>query len=145
MRLLPVAIALAALSASADAQTSEEYAQMSKLSWSAFECAALASSAGETEQEQRLFKLGYDRGKTFLDAAFAGKIEQRHLLFIVPVGFSLRMEGPTSDFVLGRVWEGATDDALKAVHQDERGEPVSSDLWQMRAQTEFRRKNCELI
>jgi hypothetical protein len=53
-------------------QTSEEYAAMGQKIWVAFECGALAEYADKPEESRRLYNLGYDQGKTLLDA-FRGK------------------------------------------------------------------------
>ena len=57
-------------------QTSEEYAAMGQKVWAAFECGALAEYADKPEESGRLYSLGYDQGKTLLDAFRAGKVDQ---------------------------------------------------------------------
>ena len=57
-------------------QTSEEYAAMGQKLWAAFECGALAEYADKPEESGRLYSLGYDQGKTLLDAFRAGKVDQ---------------------------------------------------------------------
>lgn len=87
------------------AQTSKDYAVMGKKAYAAFECAALASFARDEDEQHRLFQLGYDEGKTFLEALRNGKIEAEDVNSTVPVGITLALEGPTADFILGRVWK----------------------------------------
>jgi hypothetical protein len=58
-------------------QTSDEYAAMGQKLWDAFECGALAEYADKPEECGRLYKLGYDQGKTLLDAFRAGKVDQQ--------------------------------------------------------------------
>jgi hypothetical protein len=54
-------------------QTSEDYATMGQKMWAAFECGALAEHAGRTEESTRLYKMGYDDGKTLLDASWKSR------------------------------------------------------------------------
>jgi hypothetical protein len=62
------------------AQTSKEYAVMGEKAYKAFRCSALASLAGDKfagnkDEQHRLFQLGYEEGKTFIEALRNGKIE----------------------------------------------------------------------
>jgi hypothetical protein len=89
-------------------QTSDEYAAMGQKLWDAFECGALAEYADKPEESGRLYKLGYDQGKTLLDAFRAGKIDQQaRSKLSIPVLLMLG-GGPTVDFILGRIFEAAT-------------------------------------
>ena len=67
------------LGARALARTSAEYALLGRRVWAAFECAALAGIAGDADQQKRLFTLGYEQGKTFIEALRSGKIERQDL------------------------------------------------------------------
>jgi hypothetical protein len=58
-------------------QTSEEYAAVGQKLWDAFECGALAEYADKPEKTARLYKLGYDQGKTLLDDLRGGKVDQQ--------------------------------------------------------------------
>jgi hypothetical protein len=69
-------------------QTSKEYAMMAVKSWAAFECAALADVAHKKDQQQRLFDLGYQQGKVFIEALRSGKIDTEDVGGNVPVGWS---------------------------------------------------------
>src|SRR3972149_4283986 len=67
------------------------------LSWAAFECSMYADMSGEPASEhERLFKLGYDAGKRFLEAARAGAISEAEIKEKVPIGFSWHAAGPTN-------------------------------------------------
>ena len=39
----------------------------------------LAGIAGDADQQKRLFTLGYEQGKTFIEALRSGKIERQDL------------------------------------------------------------------
>jgi hypothetical protein len=89
------ALFLAALPTILLGQTSEEYAAMGQKLWAAFECGALAEYANKPEESRRLYNLGYDQGKTLLDAFRAGKVDQQARSKLpIPVLFMLD-GGPT--------------------------------------------------
>jgi hypothetical protein len=96
------AIGSAALCSTSIAQTSKEYALMGTKAYKAFRCSALASFAGNKDEQHRLFQLGYEDGKTFIEARRNGKIEGADLSQ-VPTGILVDIEGPTADFSLGRL------------------------------------------
>jgi hypothetical protein len=88
-------------------QTSEEYAAMGQKLWAAFECGALAEYADKPEESGRLYKMGYDEGKTLLDAFRAGKIDDQARRKLPPPVLFMLDGGPTVDFILGRIFESA--------------------------------------
>ena len=130
MRLL-IAVVITGLSVtSAAAQTSKEYAQMAKRAWSAFECAALAAQIDKKDAHERLFKIGYQLGKSFIEATLAGRVNRSDISSTVPVGFTMSMQGPTPDFMLGVIWTGAYDSAHQGIYEEEfTGKPIDSSLW----------------
>src|SRR4051794_25755725 len=67
---------IALLPTRTSAQTSQEYAAKGPRLWAAFECASLAVVTGNAAQNQRLFKLGYEQGKIFLNALQSGKVKK---------------------------------------------------------------------
>jgi hypothetical protein len=137
-----VAVGVAFLPAEAWAQTSAEYAGMGKKTIAAFECAALAQLAGDADQQKRLFTLGYEQGKTFIEALRSGKIEKQDL-DQVPIG--VLVDGPTADFVLGRLWEFDTDYYQRNAYVSE-ANPKADVASAMRyAKGEFADKNCDLM
>lgn len=124
--------------------TSKEYAVMGRELWSALQCAAWASKAEEEGQEERLFTYGYEQGKRFLKALEAGKIEQEDISNEVPIGVTWLLQGPTHEFILGRLYESSYDDALKEVFKTDE-EFNSDELQKIIAADKFRGGNCELI
>ena len=143
MRVTLAALVLCAFFPTAFAQSSEEYARMSRASWSAFECAALADVLGKTKDHERLFNFGYEQGKTVIDAARNGQVDQKDLHSISPSGFLMLARGPTADFALGRVFEGALENALKDVITPET--VLEEELKQSIASRKFREGNCEIL
>jgi hypothetical protein len=126
------------------AQSSREFAVMGRTAWASFECAALASQMKDRAEQERLFNVGYEAGKKFLEALQSNKIERKHISEEVPIGFTLLIAGPSSDFVLGRVFENAQDDALKDVLKSN-GQFNSDDLQATLARSKYTRQNCRLI
>ena len=95
-------------------QTSEEYAAMGRELWAAFECGALVRYA---EESRRLYNLGYDQGKTLLDAFRAGKVDQQARSKL-PIPVLLMLDGgPTVDFILGRIFESAMQDTSRQLFE----------------------------
>ena len=110
-------VALPALPTALLGQTSEQYAAMGQKLWAAFECGALAEYAGNTEESTRLYKVGYDQGKTLLDAFRAGKVDEQ-ARGKLPIGVLFMLNGgPTVDFILGRIFESAMQDTSKRLFE----------------------------
>lgn len=127
------------------AQSSKDYALMAKRSWSEFVCAALATTAGKKNEHEKLFKAAFDHGKTFIEAAKAGKVERSDILEIVPWGFSFNVAGPSTDFALGVIWSFALQSTDEGVREDENKKPVEPSLWETRASHRFLKENCALL
>jgi hypothetical protein len=114
---------------------------MGKKVIAAFECAALAQLAGDADEQKRLFTLGYEQAKTFIEALRSGKIEKQNV-DQVPIG--VLIDGPTADFVLGRLWEFDTDYYQRNAYISE-ANPKADVASAMRyAKGEFADKNCSL-
>ena len=143
MRVNLIAAALLLACGSATAQESDDYARMSRVSWAAFECAAFSSVLNEPKEQERLFRLGYDKGKEFLEALQAGRIKGEDLYSISPSGFLMLAQGPTPDFILGRVFESAQENALKDVITSET--VLEDELKKSIASRKYQEGNCEVL
>lgn len=132
------------LAPAAFAQSSREYALMARSTWAAFECSILASHLKDQREAQRLFNYGYRQGKTFVDAAIGRKIEQKDLSSEAPWIVLALLQGPTPDFMLGRIFENAMDHTLKDILKS--GDQMNpDDLQRTLAQTKYTAKNCRVI
>jgi len=120
--------------------------------WSAFSCATYAELSGDESEQKRLFNLGYAAGAKFLDGINSQTIpeaERRE----APIGVLLRLGGPSIDFMLGRIFEGANEDAFdRGVKEDSNGLPLlnpsdwaDGELRIAKARNKFRGSNCALI
>jgi hypothetical protein len=128
----------------ADSQTSEDFARMAQATWSAFECSTLATKTGDAKEQERLFKFGYEQGLKFIEALEAKRISNDDLRAEAPMVVLLLLQGPTPDFILGRIYQTAEESALEDVLKT--GETLNPDESQkVIAQNKFHKANCELI
>lgn len=129
---------------SAIGQTSKEYAVMARSTWSAFECSSLAAQMKDSSEQERLFMYGYKEGLAFLTALQSKKIQRQDLSTEAPWLMLLLLQGPTPDFMLGRVFESAQDTALKNILKT--GDKLNADeVRRMLAQGDYNKQNCRLI
>lgn len=122
------------------------------LVWSAFECSQYAMMAGKPEQEtERLFDLGYENGKRFVQAVNNKKVSEDELRSSVPTGVLFVMYGPTADFMLGRIFEYATREASNLVVKGDKFGLAPVDKWRdaelqkIHAGNEYSTRNCALL
>jgi hypothetical protein len=127
------------------AQTSRDYAVMARAVIPSFECATLASTMDNAKEQERLFNYGYKAGLAFLAALRAGKVNRTDLDNEVPFSILLLIGGPTPDFVLGRVYAAAEEEAWKALQKHRGYRDFDADLQKTVAQNEFSKRNCELL
>jgi hypothetical protein len=103
----------------AAADVSKEFAAKARRVWVAFECAALADIAGEKNKAETFFTYGLREGRAFLEAAEANKIKKEDLNSQAPVGVLMLLQGPSHDFILGRIYSFAEKNALKEINDGE--------------------------
>jgi hypothetical protein len=142
-------------SAQQNPKSPEQIGESGARAWASFECAAIASFADDVKATQRHFEAGHQRGLEFLKLAKAAPDDQRKKITDkVPVIMLWRLEGPSPDFMLGRVWEATTeyvDDELEGrdtwSHQRKEGSdaPVDKEVKKMRAENRYRERNCNLL
>lgn len=133
------AVVLVFLPGASFAQSSMEFARMGHATWSAFRCSTLAALTSNQNEQERLFKIGYDNGKRFFAALESKKIQPADIDSEVPLAIVTLMGGPTTDFVLGRIFEAAMDSAAKDVLNPDRS------LQKTSAQSKFASQNCGLL
>jgi hypothetical protein len=147
MQLDRCLIALAcglALTTAVQAQTSKDFAVMGRVAWAAFGCSSLAAQMKEQKEQERLFLLGYEQGKVFIEAAQAKKVERKDISEEVPIGMTLLLQGPTPDFMLGRVYESAQEEALKSVLRTN-GNLNTDEVQASLARSTYTKQNCRLV
>ena len=97
------------------AASSEESADLGLKASAAFQCAALASAYGNSADQERLFNLGYSTGRALIEEAQTGSISTDDFKKDVPAEFFTPFEGPSPDFMLGRIWQITVSDTLKDI------------------------------
>ena len=119
---------------------------MGRVAWSAFACSSLAAQAQleDQKEQERLFLLGYEQGKAFIEAAQAKKVERKDISEEVPIGLTLLLQGPTPDFMLGRVYESAQEEALKNVLRTN-GNLNTDEVQASLARSAYTKQNCRLL
>ena len=121
-----------------DAKKSKQLVLDSRRCLTAFECYHFASVVKDQELATKLFLVGYESGRRFLDGAGKGKLlpdDEKE----IAIAFSLMGGGPSHDFILGRILEimrKNTDDAFK---------DFEIKMWGNVAERELRERNAEFI
>ena len=136
-----VLIVFAMISCYTIADESRSYAMMAKSSFSGFQCATLAAQVSDQEEAERLFQLGYERGYQFIEALRAGKIEEDDLRSSAPTVMLMLLDGPSTDFMLGRIYEWAQKTVLDEVY----GVPEESGHRELYVKNEFSKRNCAAL
>lgn len=126
------------------AERSDNYGDMGAATWSAFSCAVLASKAQSETEQKRLFSFALDQGRKFITAVEKKKVARPELSEKVPLVVLMLLEGPSTDFMLGRIYAAAEDSALKNIRRTD-GKLNSQEIQAMAAMDEFRASNCHLL
>src|SRR5262249_40437656 len=147
---------------------SDEKAQLGSLMWAAFQCGTYAGLSGDEKEQARLFEVGLKAGREFLDAINKGQITDEAKRKIVPVAVMqlLRFTGPplpplgakileplpkevegqSTDFVLGRIFQDATSSAYKITREAQATKVLHGhELIKDQARTKYRTGNCALV
>lgn len=144
IQLVATAMFLLFFTTATCANSSKDFARKGQAMWSAFVCSALASASGNPKEEERLFLYGYNEGKELIEAMKANKIKDEDISNETPVAVLTRLQGPTTDFMLGRIFEASQESALEDVFKT--GEHYNSKKdRQIIAENKFLEKNCKLI
>jgi hypothetical protein len=125
---------------------------LGSLTWEAFECATFSELAGDKElpgskdEQRRLFDLGYLAGTKFLNRVKNHTADTSK----APVVVLLTLEGPTNDFIIGRLFEAASTDAFNKVKNDNAGVPlqgpeIDDQIRALDAGKRYRQANCQLL
>ena len=120
--------------------------------WSAFACTTYAEIYGNSSEQKRLFEVGVQVGREFINGIKNKTIPDSEAES-TPIGVLMRMAGPSTDFSIGRIFEGASGSAHDAVVKEDRdGIPITDPLkWAdkelqiIRAENKFSSSNCSLI
>jgi hypothetical protein len=117
--MLSLAIVAAGTAASAE-PTYEQWSAMGGKMYAAWRCAGLALAARMSDAEvARLFNKGLALGRPLVNAIFEGRVKPRNDLWIVPLGLLGCGQGPTAEFVLGRMYQCSIDGATRLMDMTE--------------------------
>ena len=116
-------------------------------------CATWAGMAGDQITGEEHFSEGLVSGRRFVDAAKSGEISDSDWNSMVPWGVAMTMAGPSTDFVLGRLFAFVSDDAFDQVaKRDPTGMPLSAEdyvldneIQAVLASNLMHRSNCSLL
>jgi hypothetical protein len=146
-----IMIAVTIVPTSALAQTSSEYVVMGKQSWAQVQCAALAEFAGDTNGFKRLFAVGIAKQRTFIQAQFAGKVEQQDYNREMPMFYASALAAVpldidvSVDFELGALWASAYDAARNVAYDPKSNPAQNGEMATAIAKNAFSSKNCSLL
>ncbi|WP_375227890.1 hypothetical protein [Roseobacter sp. S98] len=100
------------------------------VTWASFECSHYAELAGRETEQNNHFERGYETAKRLLSELRTGAISKAEALEEFPIGLSMRLSGPSNDFIIGRVYEAATTNADdRVIRRDDNGYPLPIDQW----------------
>lgn len=147
------ALALVAAFLPHNAVASEADAKAAMVMWTSFECGTYAEMSGDRERQGVLFERGMTAGKQFFAAVEAGTITEEEHREHVPYILPMLAQGPSVDFVLGRIFESVMNSAYDdVVKEDMAGLPLPIEEWinddelkKSRAQLLYQRSNCDLL
>lgn len=147
------ALALVAAFLPQTAIASEEDAKAAMVMWTAFECGLYAEMTGDRDRQAFLYERGIEAGKQFFAAVEAGTITEEEQRKHVPYMLPMLAQGPSVDFVLGRIFESVMNSAYDdVVKEDDAGLKLPMEEWinddelkKSRAQLLYQRSNCDLL
>lgn len=138
---------------SVGADEGEAKARLAKIMVSAFECSTLSIIKGDEQQSQRLFDVGFRAGREFFEAFKKNQISKEVVQNHVPLVVVLKMEGPSADFIIGRIYEDVKSETYDTViKRDANGLLMPIEKWRNDepvqrgvAGSKYRSSNCDLI
>jgi hypothetical protein len=137
----------------APSQADPAKARLGRLAFIAFECAAYAEFSGQSKEQTRLFDLGIENSRAFVDAYSSNQITKEDFWDQIPLAVTAALVGPSKDFIVGRIFEAARSSANVTVTQyDENGKALPRSEWKTDpsliksiAEDRFFKENCSLI
>lgn len=145
LTVLALALLLGCSPNAAAERSSKELALLGQEAWSAFTCSVLAGYAEDETEPERLFQHGLQAGREFFEAAMAEKISEEDLSTSTPMIVLSSGQGPSVDFILGRVFQSAVDYVSEEIYRAENDVYPDKELAAMRANRRYRESNCTLI
>ena len=136
----------------ASAEDGIEKARLGRVMWSAFQCSIFGELSDNKKEQARLFQIGLKAGRDFLEALNANQITQEAMNTEVPVAVIMMLQGPSIEFIVGRIYEAALSDAYDEIVKRRNGMTLPISDWvhdegvkKIKANTKFLANNCLLI
>ena len=114
-----------------------------------------AGMAEKSDEAQTLFNTGLESGRTFIKQIESNEVTEDYIRSNVPIGTTMVVfeGGPTTDFILGRLYESVSTYAYdKVVKEDKGGQPLKVGEWNLDkdlkksiAEGKYLKSNCELL
>jgi len=120
-----------------------EKALLGHIMWSAFQCSAFAELAEEKNEQERLYLVGLNAGRTFLEAMKAGQISEQALREAVPINVLQRLEGPSNEVIIDKIYAAATGYARDYIVKRKTG--IWGPTEKQEARSYYTNHNCILI
>ena len=146
-----ICIILLSIPASA-AEGALEKAKLGRVSWSSFQCATWADMSGNKKEHAPLFVVGLKAGREFINAVRSGQVTAKLAKQEAPIEVTTLLEGPSTDFLLGRIFQSAGLDAYDKIVKEENGILLEPSKWindkeliKTKAQTRYLNGNCAAL
>jgi hypothetical protein len=134
------------------AAAAAEDSKLGRVAWSAFQCHQWAASSGSEADAERLFGVGLDAARRFIDGLKSGLIDREEANQFTPIGIGMVAQGPSTDFIVGRIYSFATEEAHDDLVKEREGLPQSTQNWitdpeliKTMALNKYQNANCDLI
>ncbi|MFT3672040.1 hypothetical protein [Aestuariivirga sp.] len=145
--------ALVSAQLSSTSAGASEATKLGRTVWAGFTCATYAELSKQSEEQRRLFGLAHDAGVKLVDGLLDQTITPKDLSD-TPIAVTSRLQGPNADFIVGRIFEAAMNEAFdNVVKRDAGGSEIKDPAhWVMEpatreldARIKFQNANCELV
>jgi hypothetical protein len=120
-----------------------EKALLGHIMWSAFECSTYAELSDYKSEQERLHLVGLNAGRTFLEAMKAGQISEQAVREAVPINVLQRLEGPSNEVIIDKIYAAATGNARDYIVKRKTG--IWGPTEKQEARSYYTNSNCILI
>jgi hypothetical protein len=120
-----------------------EKALLGHIMWSAFQCSTYAELSDYKSEQERLHLVGLNAGRTFLEAMKAGQISEQALREAVPINVLQRLEGPSNEVIIDKIYAAATGYARDYIVKRKTG--IWGPTEKQEARSYYTNHNCILI
>jgi len=109
--------------------------------WSAFLCSQYADGAWNEKERDRLLALGLNAGREFVGAYLRNEIQYKQMIEEVPFHVTTQLKGPSVDFILGKIYQSASEWAMMQRIADK----VDIKYTKQWSEQKFKTSNCSFL